>query len=519
MIKNVNDPKLLIIFFFLITFNTQSQNDYLDTSFNVTGYNVIDINSQNNFANGMAIQPNQKSIVVGSVSNGTQDSVILYRFNNDGTLDTSFNSVGYTITGFQYTSVGKDVALQPDGKILVAGHTWNGNVNTVAVIRFNNNGTLDQTFANNGKFIMSSSNKNYLVNRIKLEDDGNLIVAGFVYESGEDQQDHFLARISEQGTLDAGFGNSGIVVTNFGADYQNWINDIHVLSNGKIVTTGFSGVFGLPFPMVVRYNSNGSVDTSFANNGYLSIAPQNNSLPSLFKSVTADSNNNLYFAGFTIGTSNYYSDSIIVKTDSNGNLDTSFGVNGIKTFQANPNQNDGLDVIKFHPSGALILGGSLRVDWSTIKIFVSSMDLSGNINTNYGNNGVVTFEGVTTPNILKDMEIQNVDKVLLVGDVGNDILLTRFTQSPLGIEEFSKNAISYYPNPVQDILTIKSTSKEFQLIGKIYDQLGREVKELGQIVHSVNSQVDMSDLSSGMYLLKITSHDNTMLKTFKINKK
>src|SRR6185369_13906608 len=102
-------------------------------------------------AKGVVIQPNGKIVATGFAVNGLVTNIATVRVNPDGSLDTTFDGDGIAITDFGVGEEGHAVALQQDGKIVVAGDTLNGTNNDIALVRYNTNGTLDTTFDGDGK--------------------------------------------------------------------------------------------------------------------------------------------------------------------------------------------------------------------------------------------------------------------------------------------------------------------------------------------------------------------------------
>jgi len=137
------------------------------------------------------------------------------------------------ITIFAYTSIASDVALQVDGKIIVAGHTWSGAENQFALARYNSNGALDSSFGNSGIVSSSFSTNNAIARTMKIQSDGKIVVAGHIYTLNNDFDEFAIARYNTDGSPDATFGNTGQVTTSFGIGTRNWINSIELQNDGK----------------------------------------------------------------------------------------------------------------------------------------------------------------------------------------------------------------------------------------------------------------------------------------------
>jgi uncharacterized delta-60 repeat protein len=127
-------------------------------------------------------------------------------FNNDGKVTTPIGS---------YDDWGQSVTLQPDGKILVAGYTWNGSDWDFALVRYNSDGSLDTSFDGDGKVTTPIGTSYDDAESVTLQPDGKILVAGHTQGSS---WDFALARYNSDGSLDTTFGGSGKVTTPIGID-------------------------------------------------------------------------------------------------------------------------------------------------------------------------------------------------------------------------------------------------------------------------------------------------------------
>jgi uncharacterized delta-60 repeat protein len=166
----------------LVRYNS---NGTLDTTFGGTGKVIAGLSTDIDVINAIAVRPDGKIVAAGLASNGTDYDFVLARFHGDiatgatGTLDTTFGSAGKVITAF---GAGDDyatgVALQPDGKIVVGGTAHNGTNRIFAVLRHNADGTPDTTFHGNGKTTADFGSSDEGANCMALQGDGKILVAG-----------------------------------------------------------------------------------------------------------------------------------------------------------------------------------------------------------------------------------------------------------------------------------------------------------------------------------------------------
>tara|TARA_R110002012_G_C11639489_1_gene610501 strand:- start:1265 stop:2458 length:1194 start_codon:yes stop_codon:yes gene_type:complete len=205
--------------------------------------------------NQIIVDSNDKIIVTftGNDWNGNTRKKII-RFNSNGTEDTSF----YTNLGTAFVQQPSAIPyIQSDGKILLGGPftSFNSNTSRKYLIRLNSSGTIDSSFSTNlGNGFNSGTNV------IEVQSDGKILVGGY-FTSLDGNTRNRLVRLNSNGTEDTSF------YTNLGTGFNGYINDVKVLSSGKIIVVGnFSSVDGTSIDCVAALNSNGSVDTTWISN-------------------------------------------------------------------------------------------------------------------------------------------------------------------------------------------------------------------------------------------------------------
>jgi uncharacterized delta-60 repeat protein len=201
--------------------------------------------------------------------------IILIRLNSNGTLDNTFG-IGGTVTyngpsnGVDWIPEnGNSLALQPDGKIVVVGSSLNWINWDVLVLRFNSNGTLDNTFGTEGAVTYNSpANSDDFGNGVALQGDGKVVVVGERF-SWSSYWDALLLRYNSNGTLDTTFGTGGAVTYNGPSNDDDYAYGVALQKDGKIVVVGGSyySWTSLGDALVLRYNSNGTLDTNFGTGG------------------------------------------------------------------------------------------------------------------------------------------------------------------------------------------------------------------------------------------------------------
>jgi uncharacterized delta-60 repeat protein len=250
-----------------------------DNSFG-SGGSVISVFSTTDGLEAVAVQSDGRIVAVGwaavtSGNNGTE--VLVARYNSDGTLDTSFGANGAVMTNLRshipdywfFTASAEDVALLADGKILVAAQTTTVSFGRMALLRYNSDGTLDQTFGEKGvttiEFHVQNPNGGATAVALALQADGKAVLGGYV--SDYSFSNFALARVNADGSLDSTFGNNGEVTTVIGSG-DALVNDVAVQADGKIVAAGsFEAADDNHDFALARYSSNGTLDRTFGRKG------------------------------------------------------------------------------------------------------------------------------------------------------------------------------------------------------------------------------------------------------------
>jgi len=257
---------------------------------------------------------------------------------SEGVLYTTFHSPdGYVLwDGGSGYDRGRDIALQQNGKILVTGYMTDGTDNDLMVIRYNRDGTLYAGFGTNGAYIYDGGNGNDGAYAIAVQSDNKILRAGD--SSNGSDGDVLLLRLDTDGNLDTSFGTNGIVLYD-GGDYDRGFG-IDTNSNGNILVTGVrtkpdqdSTDYDIP---VICFNSNGNLDTSFGNNG---ITLYNGGTREQCYDLMVQGDDTILVAGHSGNSAAGPSDwsLVVLKYDPNGTLDTTFGTNGV--YQYDPTDN------------------------------------------------------------------------------------------------------------------------------------------------------------------------------------
>ncbi len=329
-------------------------NGSLDNSFGNGGIVTTSVGNRN-LASAIAIQADGKIVVAGfSGSSRTVGSFVVVRYETTGALDTSFDGDGKVIIDMGNFNSANDLVIQPDGKIVVVGASgiFDSRDFAFAVARLNSDGSLDASFDGDGRVITSLGSYSYTgAVAVALQTDGKIITAGHS-GSSYSTADFALVRYNADGSLDASFDGDGKVITAVRSDFDGAFA-VAVQTDGKIVATGSSEDIEDNMMTVVRYNINGSLDTSFGGNGIvLTPGIDINGDSDYASSVVIQSNSKIVVSG-TI-----YPDFALVRYNPNGVLDPSFGGDGIVTTNFDQSGwGAGVGGLAIQPDGKIIAAG------------------------------------------------------------------------------------------------------------------------------------------------------------------
>jgi len=367
-----------------------------------------------------------------------------------GVLDTTFHSPdGYVLwDGGSGYDRGRDIALQQDGKILVTGYMTNGTDNDLMVIRYNKDGTLDAGFGTNGAYIYDGGHGNDGAYAIAVQSDDNILLAGD--SSNGTDGDIIVLRLDSDGTLDPNFGSNGIFTFDSGNDAAI---DLLIQSDGKIVICGSSSNGTDNDLLVMRLNANGAPDTTFGTNGvaiYDGGAGRNSG-----SRLTVQNDGKILVAGNSHNGSDY--DILVARFSSNGTLDTSFGTNGIVLYDGGDyDRGYGIDT---NSNGNILVTGLLTKpdpNSTDYDIPIICFNNNGNLETSFGNNGIVLFDGGISEQCY-DLIVQSDDTILITGYSGSNIggisdwslVVLKYAQNGTLDTTFGTNGIYQY-NPTDN---------------------------------------------------------------------
>jgi uncharacterized delta-60 repeat protein len=361
----------------------------LDMSFNApNGYNLFNSAADNRDRGvEVAIQSDGKIVVLGYSHNGANEDVLLARYNTDGSLDTSFGTGGFVLYDRGGNDRGLGLALQPDGNIVAVGYTYVGGQRDVLVLRYHVNGTLDSTFGTGGSATYSSSGSATDIGfGVAIQSDGGIIVVGET--SNGTNQDTLVLRYTTGGSLDHGFGSGGVFV--YGGSGKNMDRGFAaaIQPDGKIVVVGASVVNNKDDVLVLRLNSNGTLDGTFGSAGVATYSGAGDHYD-YGNGVALQGDGRIVVLGVTsIGTA---FDILLLRYNSNGTLDTTFGTGGVVIYGDSGARNDYGYALVIQKDGKIVITGYTQ--GSSDDLLVVRFNPTGALDTTFGTEGTVTWNG------------------------------------------------------------------------------------------------------------------------------
>ncbi|MFN0034938.1 MAG: T9SS type A sorting domain-containing protein [Saprospiraceae bacterium] len=328
-----------------------------DNTFNGSGKLTATVANMGAYSQALAIQPDGKIIAAGAVNNNTQSRIALFRFNADGSPDNAFDVDGVVTTdvGTTYQSLSA-LALQPDGKIIVGGYAGNANepFDQFLVVRYKPNGMLDNTFDGDGIAITSVGDAYTDVNSVMVQPDGKIIAAGYAGMNGF--EDFAAVRYNANGTLDQSFNGSGIVITSFTSGDDGATGAV-LQPDGKIVLGGYAGS-GTPDPefAAARFDANGFLDNTFHGDGMATAAVSTYSDGA--RAIILQPDGKVVLGGYAHSNiPSGGSDFALVRFTTNGIPDFTFDGDGIAIYPASTSS-DFIYGLAMQPDGKIVASGN-----------------------------------------------------------------------------------------------------------------------------------------------------------------
>jgi len=340
----------------------------------------------------------------------------------DGDLDPTFGTGGKVTTDLKRsTDLAKAVADQADGKLIVVGQTYQNNDfsgEDFAVARYNTNGTLDSTFGSRGRVRTDFPGLAAVASSVVIQPDGKIVVAGGAFPLFTFAGDFKVVRYNPDGSLDTSFGSGGIVTTTFPGD-GSYAFAVALQADGKIIAAGTDFVDFNPGDMsdtdfaLERYNPDGTPDATFGNGGQVTTDFGGKEDDTF--SVLIQSDGKIVAVGSTNDPTKYY-DFAAVRYLSNGTIDATFGVAGKVQTDFGVRGFDQALSAALQPDGKIVAAGfAISVDGIRENFAVARYTSSGVLDTTFSSDGLMQIDFGSCCQDAYTVLLQSDGKIITVG--------------------------------------------------------------------------------------------------------
>jgi uncharacterized delta-60 repeat protein len=377
--------------------------------------------------NDLVIDGSGRIIVVGTVGTSPNTDLGLARFLENGTLDTSFGGTGFVSLSPGMTDDAYAVALDAQGRIVVAGSTSDGTNYDMVVARYLATGLPDATFGGGDGFAIinfgAAPGDSETVSDVAIDASGNIYVAG--------SSNCLLAvlRLLPDGIPDNAFDTDGkaTVDSPVGCDSAG---AIVLQSDGKPVLAGSSSVdIGVGQVLVARLNTNGSPDTGFDADGYINSDLDANQMD-LATAVALDASGNIVIAGYVIPGTISPTGFVVARYSSAGVLDSSFDGDGFVITGLGATNDDGYGVdVLIDPAGKIIVGGSDAAFFFSGNLALLRYTAGGSLDTTFDSDGILILDLGTGGESASGITLDARGDLVVVGYTSTEpvgLLLARF---------------------------------------------------------------------------------------------
>jgi uncharacterized delta-60 repeat protein len=503
-----------IIFMVILLNHLQSQSAFLDPQFGTGGLDTIKYSSDSRDEEPweIVLLPDGKILVVGFSKVEGEDIPFpgIVRLKSNGELDEAFGTSGVSVieTEGLYPDL-RGINVQPDGKILVSGF-FN---RRFGIYRTDNQGIIDLTFGNEGWSLPTICSYD-AIEDLAVSKSGRIAGAGY---SCEFNSRFTLALFKPDGSLDPDFNGTGVFTSEFNKAFRSF-TAVEFQSDKKIVTAGYCNSNSDPSATMiyaVRVDSTGNPDSGFGNSGEFSYTAGRLEVLNDM-AIQKDGKILLCF-------------NRILRLNSNGTIDNSFGDNGI-VETAGGYYNIDIQCIELQADGKIVAAGTIDYyipGGGNNHIFITRYDQYGNLDNTFGNNGIIVTPIGSFDVITRSMVLQPDNKILVAGILYDSdlnkcsVLVARFLpDEAVGIEGMqpAQSGIIAYPNPVDDFIILENINEITEKLSwQLFDLTGKKIRN--GVVDTDPYTIYTGNLNPSIYLLQISGNRNKLIKNIRIIKK
>lgn len=499
--------KCFLLFIVVVPCYLFSQAGSLDNTFGNDGIVLTDLASSLEFeefhVKSVLTDNNNEIYVTGYIEKENNDTdIFIIKYNEAGELDSEFGNNGIRL--YNLGEIREQInfaALQQNGKIVLVGRQSGEFTSYCMVMKINSDGSLDDSFANNGIFLTESQTGV----SVAMDSQNNYYVLGF---SAENDYKYFTFKLNESGELDEDFGDMGYKVITVG-DYDypveiKLFND-HVFLYGESEFDSFTE--NLYFaPVLIKLNLDGSFDEDFGVEGIV-VKPIDQVSQFVATSMEINETGSIFISGMPILQNKY--DFYVASFNQDGSVNANFGVEGAVVIDINSSHDMGWDLLLHEQSP--ILAGHTTLD-SVSDFTLLKFDLNGNLSENFGENGIVKTDlNNNSIDWARFSTLYQMNKAIVAGTSDEKIGIVRYwITNPLEVEDISiESKVQIAPNPTSNSFVINGLSQAQNKV-EILDLTGKIIQEFKSVQN--NQTLNLGAITKGTYIIKINSNDKTETK-------
>jgi uncharacterized delta-60 repeat protein len=392
-----------------------------DSTFNGTGRKVFAVGASLDFGDNIALQPDGKIIMTGASMNlGGMASLGVSRVNADGSFDNSFGTAGVSIVDLgglpSQGGFEPEIVIQPDGKIVICGYAWNGADEDMFVCRLLPGGGLDPAFGSGGKVLVSLMGGGAPDAAYAITSDaaGNIYACGSTRTGGTPMSnDLAIIKLTPSGTLDPSFSGDGKLLLDVSGSWDFGYG-IAVKTDGKIIVTGYCSLPADFFAL--RLLPDGSYDPTFGTGGKTTVDITGNSVADECWGMAIATDGKIIMVGDGYDPASSSFVGAVVRLTANGTIDNTFSGNGIATFPVSTETTVLRNVI-IQPDGKYVVSGNAKMNGND-DFAVLMINPDGTPDLNFNATGMYTLNitGQTKADIGYGLALQTDGRILLSGN-------------------------------------------------------------------------------------------------------
>lgn len=432
----------------------------------------------------ISVQSNGKVIAAGSVTIKNAHKLVVSRYNSDGSLDISFGTQGIVTTSIGTDAQATGLDLDADNQIMVCGYAFINSMTHLVVTQYTSAGVLDTEFAQGGIFSYLAGN-GCAAQACKKQSDGKIIIAGAAVVDGV--SNILVMRLMTNGTLDTTFGNNGVILMPIALG--GGAQALAINTSDQIYLGGFARRWDAWQPLVIKLSHDGILDTQFGESGIAWISVGTDAG---VRDMVLDPQENSIATGFVDGSM------LIFKINSMGALDATFGNQGI-VIKNWGTTSEGVGISAGSDSSIFIVANS---DANAIVTKYSSM---GIMDSSFADNGSVLLPNCQAA----DLVVQNDGKIVAAASNESDLIVARYLAN--GNMDVSWGTLGLVNDPSGISTTIPvfiTDSKSIGSNGGTFTAGSWQVRDLNTI-SSVNNSIAIIQnqiiIQPGTYTFRISA--------------